>query len=181
MRAHLYTVVFLCTVLAMPLAAETLVRSTSQLEQIPVQGITLGMTSKKAFNTLLSSGFKAGNLRSYEDWESDGIEFVRGEYGSPNGHSSVSFSRRGERIITITETFNSPGKPIDAITAIDSVREQLGIPEDSKKCKTMAAHSGLCEVRDADDSDQTTVLFKLQILSTMRLYAISRPKELVQQ
>ncbi len=179
MRIYLYTAALLCAVWATRLSAETLVRSTSQLELIPVQGITLGITPREAFKTLLSAGFKAGNLRSYEDWESDGVEFVRGVYGSPNGHSSVSFSRRGERIITISETFNSPGKPIDAIAAIDSVRKQLGIPEDSKKCKTTAAHLGLCEVQDADDSGQVTILFKLQILSTMRLYTISRPKELV--
>ncbi len=179
-RAYPYTIILLCVVLATPLSAEPLVRSSSQLEQVSVQGITLSMTPKKAFETLLSAGFKAGNLHSYEDWDSDGVEFVRGQYGSSSGHSSVTFSRRGMRIYYISETFNSPGNPIDAVTAIDKLREQLGIPADSEKCKTVTAHSGLCEVEDAKDPNEITIFFKLQILSTMRIFTISRPKELVQ-
>ena len=163
--------------LGAPLSAEPLVRSTSQMEELRIQGITLGMTAKEAFDTLRGSGFKAGNLQSYNEWESEGIEFVRGQYGSPEGYSSVTFTRRGELIITISETFNAPGKPIDAKSAIDAVRTQLDIPEDSKKCKT-TAHSGLCEVRDSQDPNEITTSYKLQILSTMRLMTISRPKEL---
>jgi hypothetical protein len=180
MIIRILTTVLLFAVLATPLAAEVLVRSTTQLEQLPVQGITLSMIPKEAFETLLSAGFKAGDLRTYEDWESDGVEFVRGQYGNPNGHSSVSFSRRGERIVAISETFNSPGKPIDAQAAIETVREQLSIQEDSNKCRSTATHSGLCEVQDSDDPGQTTISFKLQILSVMRLITISRPKELAQ-
>lgn len=179
MIIRILIMVLLFATLATPLAAELLVRSTTQLEQLPVQGITLEMTPRKAFETLLSSGFKAGNLSTYEDWDSDGVEFVRGKYGSPNGHSSVSFSRRGDRIITISETFNSPGKPIDAQAAIEAVRQQLSIRADSNKCKTTATYLGLCEVQDSDDPRETTILFKLQILSVMRLITISRPKELV--
>lgn len=179
MTTRILATVLLLATLAAPLAAEMLVRSTTQLEQLPVQGITLEMTPKKAFETLLSAGFKAGDLGTYEDWDSDGVEFVRGQYGSPNGHSSVFFSRRGERIVGISETFNSPGKPIDAQAAIEAVRRQLNIPADSKNCKTTATHSGLCEVQDSDDPGQATILFKLQILSIMRLITIHRPKELV--
>ncbi|MGD2015477.1 MAG: hypothetical protein PVI94_17510 [Desulfobacterales bacterium] len=180
MIIRILTTILLFAILATPLAAEILVRSTTQLEQLPVQGITLSMVPKEAFETLLSAGFKAGDLRTYEDWKSDGVEFVRGRYGSPNGHSSVSFSRRGERIITISETFHSPGNPIDAQAAIKSVREQLSIQEDSNKCRATATHSGLCEVQDSDDPGQATILYKLQILSVMRLMTISRPKELSQ-
>lgn len=166
-------------VLATPLSAKTLVRSTSQIEALSVQGIRLGMTAQDAFNTLIESGFKAGNLQSYLDWESDGIEFVRGQYASPEGYSSVVFTRRGERILTISETYNSPGKPIDAQSAIDAVRKQLNISEDSQKCKT-TAHSGLCEISDSEEPDQVNTSYKLQILSTMRLITISRPKELIE-
>jgi hypothetical protein len=180
MIIRILTTILLFAILASPLAAEILVRSTIQLEQLPVQGITLSMIPKEAFETLLSAGFKAGDFRTYEDWKSDGVEFVRGRYGSPNGHSSVSFSRRGERIVTISETFNSPGKPIDAQAAIEAVREQLSIQEDSKNCRVTATYSGLCEVQDSDDPGQTAISFKLQILSVMRLITISRPKELSQ-
>lgn len=178
MTIRILTAILLLAILATPLAAEVLVRSTTQLEQLPVQGIRLSMNPEKAFETLLSAGFNAGGLPTYEDWESDGVEFVRGQYGSPNGHSSVSFSRRGERIIAISETFYSPGKPIDAQAAIETVREQLSIQTDSKKCRVTAARTGLCEVQDSDDPGQTTISFKLQILSVMRLVTISRPKEL---
>ncbi|MEJ2156973.1 MAG: hypothetical protein P8X96_16680 [Desulfobacteraceae bacterium] len=180
MIIRILTAILLFTALTTPATAEVLVRSTAKIEQLSVQGITLAMTPKEAFETLLSTGFKAGDLHTYEDWDSDGVEFVRGQYGSPSGYSSVSFSRQGDRIVAISETFNSPGKPIDAKAAIEAVREQLSIPEDSNKCKTTASHSGLCEVRDSDNPGKTTISFKLQILSVMRLVTISRPKELLQ-
>jgi len=169
----------LLAVLAVPAVADPLVRSSAQLEQVPIQGITLAMTPRQAFDTLIAAGFRAGDLATYEDWESDGIEFVRGEYGSPSGHSSVQFSRRGERIISISETFNAPGSPIDAIAAIGDVRSQLNIPADNPMCRTAGEHVGVCEVRDAELGSEANVAFTLQIGTVMRLVSISRSKELL--
>ena len=41
------------------------------------------MIPKEAIETLLSAGFEAGDLRTYVDCDSDGVEFVHGHYGSP--------------------------------------------------------------------------------------------------
>jgi len=162
-------------------AAEKLVRSSQLLEQVAVQNVTLGMTAAAAFAQLQAAGFKAGSLNSYADWHTNGIEFVRGTYGSPEGFSSVAMSRRGERLISLTETFNSPGNPIDADAAINGVRQQLGIPADAPRCKTHNAHNGSCQVVDAEQNTEVTIRFTLQIMTTMRMVAVSRPRELVSQ
>jgi hypothetical protein len=168
----------LLAVLAMPVAADPIVRSAAELEQLPIQGITLAMTPREAFETLLAAGFRAGDLDGYDDWESDGVEFVRGEYGSPGGHSSVQFSRQGDRIVSISETFNAPGSPIDAVAAIGAVRSQLNIPSDNPMCRTAGDHAGVCEVRDAELGSEASVIFTLQIGAVMRLVSVSRSREL---
>ena len=164
--------------LATPAEAASIVRSAAALEQVPIQGITLAMTPREAFQTLRAAGFQAGSLNRFDDWESDGIEFVRGEYGSPAGHSSVSFTRRGDRIISISETYNAPGSPIDAVAAIQALRDQLTIPADEPLCRTAGDHVGVCEVRDAELGSEANILYTLQIGTVMRLVSISRSNEL---
>ena len=129
MIIRILTTILLFATLATPLAAKKLVRSTTQIEQLPVQGITLAMTPKEAFETLHSAGFKAGDLSNYEDWDSDGVEFVRGKYGSPSGHSSVSFSRGsvGSRpasrtISSVTEAEEMPQTPRASAATTSSER-----------------------------------------------------------
>ncbi|MEM9621414.1 MAG: hypothetical protein AAF993_07175 [Pseudomonadota bacterium] len=162
-------------------AAEALIRSTAQLEQLPVQGVTLGMTANEAFTTLRNAGFQAGNLQSYSDWDSNGIEFVRGTYGSPEGYSSVFFSRRGERLTTLRETFNAPGQRIDADAAISAIRQQLGIPADAGRCASKSTTAGYCELYDAEPGPEVTLMYKLQIMPGMRIITISRPREMGDQ
>ena len=64
-----------------PAAAENLVRDSAALEQIEIQGVSLSMTAEQAFDALRSAGFQAGNLDTYADWDSDGIEFVSLNWG----------------------------------------------------------------------------------------------------
>ncbi len=80
----------------------------------------------------------------YRDWQTDGIEFVRGKYGSSEGHSSVVLERRGDRLVHIAETFNRPGAPLDARTEIRAVQQQLGIPADEPRCRVASAQGGTC-------------------------------------
>lgn len=171
-------VALLMAALTEPVAAERIVRPTAELARIPVQGISLDMSSREAFDTLLAAGFQAGNLRDYDAWTGDGVEFVRGEYGSPSGYWSLFFQRRGDRIVSISETYNAPGNPIDAQAAISDLRRRLNIPADNPRCTTSGAHAGYCELQDAEEADQITTLFKLQIMTVMRIVTTSRPKEL---
>ncbi len=164
--------------LANPANAQKIVRDKAALEQVAIQGVTLSMTAEEAFNALRRTGFKAGDLDEYADWTTDGIEFVRGNYGSPEGFSSVGMERRGERIVWIGETYNAPGSPLDADAEIGAVRRQLGIAADAKRCKTNDANGGTCEVQDAEDNESVNVVYTLQVLSTMRMVSITRSKEL---
>ena len=172
----LVVTVFMC--IAAGARAEDLVRDSDLIESIPIQGVALEMSAEVAFDRLRSAGFRAGNLETYGDWQSNGIEFVRGVYGSPEGFSSVTMERRGDRLVHIAETFNRPGGPIDATAEIGAVRDRLGIPADAKKCQISSAHSGTCEVRDAADAENVNAVFTLQVISTMRMVHATRTKEL---
>lgn len=136
------------------------------------------MTAEKAFDELRSAGFSAGSLNTYTDWDTDGIEFVRGTYGNPDGYSSVSMTRRGDRLVIVSETYNAPGAPLDANAEISAVRNQLGLPADSNRCRANAANGGTCQVHDADRPEDVNIRYTLQILSTMRMVSIARTKEL---
>ena len=159
-------------------AAEDLVRDASALEQIKIQGVSLSMTAEQAFDELRAAGFRAGNINAYGDWNTDGIEFVRGTYGSPDGHSSVSMTRRGDRLVNVSESYNAPGAPLDANAEINSVKNQLALPAETNRCGTNSANGGTCQVQDAEAAEDVNIHYTLQILSTMRLVTITRTKEL---
>lgn len=159
-------------------AAEDLVRDAAALEQVEIQGVSLSMTAEQAFDELRAAGFQAGTLNAYADWDTDGIEFVRGTYGSPDGHSSVSMTRRGNRLVNVTETYNAPGAPLDANAEITAVKNPLVLPEETNRCRTNSTNSGTCQVQDADTSEDVNIRYTLQILTTMRMVSITRTKEL---
>jgi hypothetical protein len=158
-------------------SAENLVSDPAALEQVEIQGISLSMTAEEAFETLREAGYQAGDLDTYADWTTDGVQFVRGIYGSPEGYSDMTMTRRGDRIVQITETFNSPGSPLDANAEIGAVKRQLGLPADSNRCRTNGAN-GSCQVQDADAPEDVNIAYTLQVLSTMRMVGITRTKEL---
>ena len=159
-------------------AAEDLVRDAAALEQIEIQGVSLSMSPDQAFDELRAAGFQAGRINTYAAWDTDGIEFVRGTYGSPEGHSSVSMTRRGDRLVNISETYNAPGAPLDANAEINAVKNQLALPAETNRCRTNSANSGTCQVQDADTQEDVNIRYTLQILSTMRMVTITRTKEL---
>lgn len=159
-------------------AAQDLVRDAAALEQLEIQGVSLSMTAEQAFDKLRSTGFRAGDLDTYAEWDTDSIEFVRGTYGSPEGHSSVAMTRKGDRLVMIGETYNAPGNPIDAEAAISAVKRQLAIPADSIRCKATSATSGACQIQDAELPEDVNIRHSLQIISTMRIATLTRTKEL---
>lgn len=152
--------------------------SSRQIEPIPIQGITLAMTPNEAFDQLSAAGFRAGSIQSYADWDSDGVAFVRGTYGSRSGYWSVVFTRLGVRVTRISETFNAPGKQLDAEGEIGSAKRHLGITQDTQKCKAASATTGVCGVQDAEANVDAETTYTLQILPGMRMSTASRTKEL---
>ncbi len=164
--------------LAANATAEEMVRDAALIETVPIQGVTLAMTPKAAFDHLLGQGFRAGNIQAFDDWEGDGIEFVRGVYGSPDGHTSLVLGRHAGRIIQISETYSQPGRPLDAESEIGDARRHLGITADTVKCKVANPHYGNCRVQDAKETEDVDLVYGLQIMSIMRLAYATRNKEL---
>jgi len=158
--------------------AQDLVRDAAALERVEIQGVSLSMTPEQAFDALRSAGFQAGNLDAYEDWDTGGIEFVRGTYGSSEGYSSVGMTRKDDRLVIISETYNAPGSPLDANAEINAVKNQLGLPAETTRCRTNGANNGSCQVQDASEPADVNIRYTLQILSTMRMASITRTKEL---
>jgi len=159
-------------------SAGELVRDAGLIASVQIQGVSLDMTPKATFDHLFANGFRAGEMKSFADWQSDGIEFVRGVYGSPEGFSSLTVQRAGERIVNISETFNAPGSPIDAESAIRDLQKHFGFKADEPKCKTVRPHTGVCQVQDAADTPDVNLAFTIQILTTMRMVHATRTREL---
>jgi len=159
-------------------SAEELVRDAGLIETMPIQGITLAMTPEEAFDYLFAQGFRAGDFEKFEDWQENGIEFVRGVYGSPDGHTSLALSRNGERIIQISETYSQPGRALDAQSEIGKARRHFGITDDTSNCKAANAYNGNCRVQDVTDAQDVDLVYGLQVMSIMRTSYATRKKEL---
>ena len=153
------------------------VADAQRIETLPIQGISLAMSPQQAFEHLKAAGYQAGSIDSFLSWDSDGIEFVRGTYGSRDGFWSVSFSRRGDRIVSINESFNAPGKQLDAEAEIGAVRRHLGLAEDTPQCQAPRPNSGSCSVQDAEDNIDAETSYFLQIMPGMRMAGAARVKE----
>ena len=153
---------------------QRIVRSPAQIESWPVHGISLSMSAQAAFEHLRANGFTAGSIETYAAWDGDGIEFVRGEYGSPEGYVSLSFIREAGRITQISETFNAPGSPIDAVAEIDALKRFFAVHEEARRCRSTAAHTAYCKVQDSEVDADITHQLTLQILTTMRIVTLSQ-------
>jgi len=159
-------------------SAQELVRDGGLIETVPIQGVTLAMTPEEAFEHLYSQGFRAGDIQEFSDWQQNGIEFVRGTYGSPDGHTSLVLSRNGERIIQISETYSQPGRPLDAESEIGNARRHFGVASDAPSCEAANPHNGICSVQDAEEAEDVDLVYGLQVMSIMRLHHAMRNKEL---
>ena len=159
-------------------AAEELVRDSGLIETTPIQGVTLAITPKAAFEFLLAEGFRAGDIQEYNDWQDGGIEFVRGTYGSPDGHTNLVLSRHGERIIQISETYSQPGQPLDAENEIGNARRHFRVSGDTPKCKAANPHNGNCRIPDAENAQDVNLVYGLQVVSIMRSQYATRKKEI---
>ena len=87
-------------------------------------------------------------------------------------------TRKGSRLVNISETYNAAGSRLDANAEIGAVRRQLGLPADSNRCAINSVNNGTCQVQDADEPENVNIRYTLQVLSTMRIVTITRTQEL---
>jgi len=161
---------------ALPLNAALLVREVQLVATMPIQGITFETSPRDAFERLRSLGFKAGNIETFDDWDTDGIEFVRGTYADPKGESRIIMSRKDGRITTISETWNRPRDHFNAFELVDEARRHFGIPEDEKECRAVSTTAGRCRVQDRDDPQDVDYVYGLQILPGMLIRYLESKK-----
>ncbi|MCU7916015.1 MAG: hypothetical protein KZQ65_08975 [Candidatus Thiodiazotropha sp. (ex Gloverina cf. vestifex)] len=76
--------IFLC--MAMPLHAAEIVRDRGLIMATSIEGVSLNMMPKQAFDHLVSNGFKAGNIVRFSDWTTPGIVFRKEGALKPSGY-----------------------------------------------------------------------------------------------
>lgn len=153
-----------------------IIRDRSLLLSIQVQGVALNMTPEQAFEHLVANGYSAGNIKTFADWTTGGIELVRGDTQSPEGLSSITLGRQPGRLIRINEQINRPrGERFDLEGEIGRVREHFGIADDERKCRVGSKGAGACSVYD---SKEASIIFGLQVWPTMRWTQLAFPAEL---
>ncbi len=158
--------------------AEPIVRNASLFETLSIEGVSLATTPREAFDTLYANGYTAGDITAYEDWDHGSINMVRGEYGGPEGYSSINLGRADGHLALISQSLNSRG--IDAASEIGAVQSHFGIADDEPDCRMNGAGtSGSCQVRDSEDRAAAKMIFTMTAQSTMILRSVSRPQELV--
>jgi len=158
--------------------AAPIIRNASLFETHAIEGVSLGMSPQEAFTLLYTNGYRAGDITTYEEWTEGSINLVRGTYGGPEGQSSVNLGRADGRLALISQSLNRPG--IDVAAEIGAAQSHFGIAADEKDCKVNTTGTGgSCQVRDAEERADATMIFTMTVQPTMILRSISRPKELV--
>ncbi len=158
--------------------AAEIVRDPGLIETMPVQGVTLAMTPKEAFDHLIAKGYRAGDITTFEQWDTGGLNLVLGDFSAPEGRSEISLSRArtGDRLVNISETFNRPQERFDTNGEIGAMRDHFGIAADDPKCRLNDAGGGTCRVADA--AENANHAYGLTALPTMILRYATRNKEL---
>lgn len=157
--------------------AGPIIRSASLFETHAIEGVSLGMSPQEAFTLLYTNGYRAGEITTYEEWTEGSINLVRGTYGGPEGQSSITLGRADGRLALISQSLNRPG--IDVASEIGAAQSHFGIAADEKDCKVNTAGTGgSCQVRDAEERADATMIFTMTVQPTMILRSISRPIEL---
>ncbi len=157
--------------------AAPLIRGAALFESLSMEGVSLAMSPRDAFDLLHANGYTSGAITSYEDWGEGSLNLVRGSYGGPEGYSSITLGRADDRLALISESLNRPG--IDVGAEISSVQSHFGIGADEVDCRlNTAGTGGSCAVRDAEEPDAVTMKFTMTAQSMMILRSVSRPKEL---
>ncbi|MCU7812528.1 MAG: hypothetical protein KZQ77_15070 [Candidatus Thiodiazotropha sp. (ex Notomyrtea botanica)] len=158
---------FLC--MAMPLYAAEIIRDRGLIMATSVEGVSLNMTPKQAFDHLASNGFKAGNIVRFDDWTTPGIVFRKEGALKPSGYPKwyieINLGRTEGRLTSITEYSQKLDRTNYNIGAeIDQLRSYFSISEDEPNCK-YSEHGGACSVID---SENRSLVFGMQVKRTTK-------------
>ncbi len=158
--------------------AEPIIRDAGLFETVPIEGVSLDTPPQEAFDLLFANGYQAGPITTYEDWGKGSLNLVRGNYGAPEGYSSITLGRADGQLALISQSLNKPG--IDVGMEIGAVQSHFGVAADETDCKVNAAGTGgSCQVRDAEDPEAVTMKFTMTAQSMMILRSVSKPQELI--
>lgn len=158
--------------------AALIVRDAALIETMEIQGVSLAMTPQDAFNHLWAEGYRASGIASFDDWQSGGVNLVRGDFSAPEGRSEITLQRlqTGARLVHISETFNRPREKFDTAAEIGAAQDHFGIADDDKECRVADSGSGSCRV--ADNAEDDHLVYGITALPTMIMRYASRSKEL---
>ena len=136
----------------LPSQAEEIIRDRSMIMSMPIEGVTLNMTPKQAFEHLTSSGFTAVNLAGFKDWTRTGITLRKEGKMKPDGFPKwfieISLGREGRRLINVTESSQRLDRTnFDVVTVIEQVRRHFDIAKDEGECRS-STQEGVCRVVD---------------------------------
>ncbi len=132
-----------------PAAAEEIVRDPNLIAAMEIQGVTLATPIEEAYDHLVSLGYTADGINSYEDWTVGGLDMVRGSYADPEGESWFSLGRAHGHLVHIAETFNRPRNHFDTDAELDAVQSHFGVAADDPNCRVNDAKTGTCRIADA--------------------------------
>ena len=152
-----------------PSQATEIIREHGLIMSMPIEGVTLKMTPKHAFEHLTSNGFTAGKIVRFEDWTTPGILFRKQGAMKPSGFPEwlieIALDREEGRLIHVSETSQKLDRTnYDLAAEIEQVRRHFGIAEDERKCSS-SERGGFCSVVDATKSH---VVFAIQVRPTTK-------------
>jgi len=153
----------------LPAQAAEIIRDRSLIMTMPIEGVTLRMTPKQAFEHLTSNGFTAENIVRFQDWTKPGIFFRKQGAMKPSGFPKwfieISLGREGGRLISVSETSQKLDRTnYDIAVEIEQIRRHFGIAGDERKCRS-SKRGGVCSVVDGTKGQ---VLFGIQISPTTK-------------
>ncbi|NNC68184.1 MAG: hypothetical protein HKN83_09145 [Gammaproteobacteria bacterium] len=165
---NLSTLVTVLTVLctALPSYAEEIIRDRSLIMTMPIEGVTLSMTPKQAFEHLVASGFSAENIDRFEDWTTPGISFRKEGAMKPSGYPKwyieIALGQEDGRLIHVSETSQKLDRTnYDLATEINHVRSHFGIAEDEPEC-SYSERGGICSVIDTKNANNVVYAFQVK-------------------
>ena len=163
-----------------PAAAGEVIRDAASIESFTFEGISLGTPPADALDILLANGYEAGDITSGDQWDTPGVNLVRGSYTLPIGESWITLQRREGRLVQISQTFNrTRGDLFDPAEEIGVMQSHFGIAADDPDCRANEQNAGgSCSIQDAEELSDAEIGVGMTATATMITRAATRPKHL---
>lgn len=153
----------------LPSQAAEIIRDRGLIMSMPIEGVTLNMTPKQAFEQLTSSGFTVVNISRFEEWTRSGITLRKEGKIKPNGFPKwfieISLDREGGRLSNVSESSQKLDSTNYHIAEeIEQVRHHFGIVGDERECSS-SPQGGVCSVVDGK---KAKVIYGIQLRPTTK-------------